>query len=72
MGQELSQKNLRLKSGDKVSQAFRHVQRPSAIETSTTTERVELALMLNSIRFIVYEMVQLAQAQLLQTWKVAV
>ena len=40
VGQEsIPKRILRLKSGDKVSQAFRHVQRPSAVETSTTTER---------------------------------
>ena len=40
VGQEsIPKRILRLKSGDKVSQAFRHVQRPSTVETSTTTER---------------------------------
>ena len=40
VGQEsIPQRILQLKSGEKVSQAFRHVQKPSSLETSTTTER---------------------------------
>ncbi len=40
VGQEsIPQRILQLKSGEKVSQAFRHVQKPTSLETSTTTER---------------------------------
>ena len=40
VGQEsIPQRILQLKSGEKVSQAFRHVQAPTNLKTSTTTER---------------------------------
>ena len=40
VGQEsVPQRILQLKRGEKVSQAFRHVQAPTALKTSTTTER---------------------------------
>ena len=40
VGQEsIPQRILQLKAGEKVSQAFRHVQAPTMIKTSTTTER---------------------------------
>lgn len=40
VGQEaIPQRILQLKTGEKVSQAFRHVQAPTALNTSTTTER---------------------------------
>ena len=40
VGQEsIPQRILQLKTGEKVSQAFRHVQAPTELKTSTTTER---------------------------------
>ena len=40
VGQEaIPQRILQLKAGEKVSQAFRHVQAPTTLETATTTER---------------------------------